>query len=227
MLRLDMSEYSGLGAAERLISQPDGQPSDLIKRIRQRPFVVLLLDEIEKAAPEVFDVLLSVLDEGRLTDRFGRTTTFCSSVIIMTSNLGADSVKSVGFSGQPTRSYESELMSFFRPEFFNRLDATVTFAPLPEEAIRAIARRHLEQLATREGLQRAELKLSWDTPLEQQLAREGVDPRYGARPLLRTIERRVTTPLARWLVENPEIRGGHIHLELDERLKLRIRHQPA
>ena len=130
LIRLDMSEYAGFDAVERLLGPPHGEPSELIRKIRQQPFTVLLLDEIEKAAPDVFDVLLGVFDEGRLTDRFGRVTNFRSALIVMTSNLGADRQTPVGFDATARPRYRDEAMAFFRPEFFNRIDAVVTFHPL-------------------------------------------------------------------------------------------------
>jgi ATP-dependent Clp protease ATP-binding subunit ClpC len=215
LLRLDMSEYAGPGAAERLLTQPDGEPSDLIRKMRQQPFAVLLLDEIEKAAPEVFDVLLSVFDEGRLADRYGRTTTFRSAVIIMTSNLGAGKQETFGFGRGPAVRYDSEAMAFFRPEFFNRIDAVVTFRPLGPETILAITRKELAEIGRREGLARANLRLTWTDQLESHLAKAGFDARYGARPLQRTLETLVVTPLARYLLEHPDLKDAQVCADLD------------
>ena len=215
MIRLDMSEYSGASAAERLIGDPNGEPSDLVKKVRQQPFVVLLLDEIEKAAPEVFDVLLSVFDEGRLTDRYGRTTTFRSAVIIMTSNLGATKAGEMGFDKRSAPAYAKESMAFFRPEFFNRIDAVVQFEALDEQRILAITRKELSQIAEREGLLRAGIRLSWSDRLVSHLAKSGFDVRYGARPLQRTIENLVVAPLSRYLVERSELRNTSLRLDLD------------
>jgi ATP-dependent Clp protease ATP-binding subunit ClpC len=215
MVRLDMSEYTGWRAGERLLSRPDGEPSELIGKVRQQPFVVVLLDEIEKADPEVFDVLLGVFDEGRLTDRFGRVTRFTSAVIIMTSNLGAGKGTAFGFGPAPGVSYESEAMRFFRPEFFNRIDQVVTFGPLDRETIRAITRKELREVAAREGLVRAGVRLDWSERLEDHVAREGFDERYGARPLQRALESLVVTPLARHLLEHPEVRDTTVYLDVD------------
>jgi ATP-dependent Clp protease ATP-binding subunit ClpC len=215
LVRLDMSEYTGYRAGERLMTQPNGEPSELIQKLRQQPFAVVLLDEIEKADPEVFDVLLGVFDEGRLTDRYGRVTSFRSAVIIMTSNLGAGKRDSFGFGSAPPAAYESEAMAFFRPELFNRIDAVVTFAPLEASTIRAITRKELGEIAGREGLARAGLKLTWGERLEEHLAREGFDERFGARPLQRAVESLVVTPLARYLLAHPEVRDRTVHLDLD------------
>jgi ATP-dependent Clp protease ATP-binding subunit ClpC len=216
LLRLDMSEYTGYRAAERLLTQPDGQPSELIKKVRQQPFVVLLLDEIEKADPEVFDVLLSVFDEGRLTDRFGRMTTFRSAVIVMTSNLGSDKAEAFGFGQQPVIPYEGEAMQLFRPEFFNRIDALVRFQPLGAETIRSITQKELTEIARREGIVRRGILLMWSEAVMEHLSRAGFDTRYGARPLQRTVETQVVAPLARYLVEHPEIRDTVVCLDLDD-----------
>ena len=151
LVRLDMSEFAGPGAARRLVLQADGQPSELIRRIRAQPFSVVLLDEIEKAADEVFDMLLGLFDEGRLTDEYGRVAVFRSAVIVMTSNLGADALRTIGFRRDETPAYESEAFSFFRPEFFNRFDEVVTFNALDTVAIRDITRIELEAVSRREG----------------------------------------------------------------------------
>src|SRR5262249_5810538 len=168
----------------RLLGPPQGEPGPLIRRLRQQPFCVLLLDEIEKAAPEVFEVLLGVCDEGRLTDRYGRTTTFRSSVIVMTSNLGAERRETFGFGSRPAP-YADAARDFFRPEFYNRLDAILTFDPLGPDTIRAITLKELGDIGRREGLERARLRLRWSDRLVSWLAREGFDARYGARPLQR------------------------------------------
>ncbi|MBX3747134.1 MAG: ATP-dependent Clp protease ATP-binding subunit [Verrucomicrobiae bacterium] len=205
LVRLDMSEYAGPTAADRLLQRPDGEPAAWIAQVRRQPFSVLLLDEIEKAAPEVFDLLLGLLDEGRLTDRLGRTTTFRSTVVIMTSNLGASAAGALGFGTGGGPAYEAEAMSFFRPEFFNRLDSVVTFSPLPPEVVRRIARLELEGVPEREGMARAGLKMVWDPELEAHLAAVGFDRRYGARPLQRTVEREVVRPLAAFLLKHPDL----------------------
>src|SRR5205823_8091449 len=127
LIRLDMSEYGAFGAAQRLVATPEGDPSELIKKIRAQPFSVVLLDEIEKAAPEVFDVLLGLFDEGRLTDRFGRVTHFRSAIVVLTSNLGVTASSAPGFAIETGPAYDAEVMKFFRPEFFNRLDAVLAF----------------------------------------------------------------------------------------------------
>jgi len=215
LVRLDMSEYSGYGAAQRLTMSADGQVSDFLKRMRRQPFAVVLMDEIEKAAAEVHDVLLGMLDEGRLTDRFGRTTTFLSSVIVMTSNIGAERMAAVGFDGSVQPPFERIAMETFRPEFFNRIDGVVSFQPLAEATIFALARRELQGLCNREGLTKSRLRLEWSDAIVAHLASIGFDPRYGARPLLRAVESKVAAPIARWLLANPGTSDRTIRLELE------------
>jgi ATP-dependent Clp protease ATP-binding subunit ClpC len=216
LVRLDMSEYSSPWAAERLLTTDGRTPSDFVQRMRQQPFVVVLLDEIEKAAPEVFDMLLAVLDEGRLADRYGRTTNFRSAIIVMTSNLGASNQGSIGFTSEPPAPYESAAYGFFRPEFFNRIDALVTFRPLGPEVCLAITRKELHEVARREGLLRADLRLEVSDALVRRLAQDGFDPRYGARPLQRILEARFVSVLSRFLVQHPGLRKATIFADLEE-----------
>jgi ATP-dependent Clp protease ATP-binding subunit ClpC len=215
LVRLDMTEYAGFDAVERLLGPPGGEPGPLIRRLRQQPFCVLLLDEIEKASPEVFDLLLGVCDEGRLTDRFGRTTFFRSCVIVMTSNLGAGAREALGFAPSASPTYADFARDFFRPEFFNRLDAVVSFDPLRAETVRDITRKELAEIAAREGFRRANLRLRWTDQLVEQLAREGFDARFGARPLQRVLERQVVTPLARFLLAHSDLRDAEIVVDRD------------
>jgi len=206
-----MSEYGGFDAVYRLLGPPQGEPGELVKRVRRQPFAVLLLDEIEKAAADVFDTLMGVFDEGRLTDQYGRVTNFRSTIIVMTSNLGAGQSRAVGFSGGETGpAYQEAAMRFFRPEFFNRMDQVVTFRPLKPEGVKAITRRELDAIAKREGLMRGGVKVAWSDALVEHLAGIGFDPRYGARPLQRAVEREVVAQLARWLLEHFVKDGGTV-----------------
>ncbi len=214
LVRLDMSEYAGGAATFRLLDDGRGGPAPWIARVRRQPFCVVLLDEIEKAAPEVFDVLLSVLDEGRLTDRFGRVTWFRGALILLTSNLGAGATGVSGFSSGPVTDYRSEVARHFRPEFFNRLDSVVTFRALASADVEAIVAKELRDLAGREGLSEAGLRLRWTDALVRWIAREGYDARFGARPLQRALERRVVTPLARWRLAHPTVRDRTLELDL-------------
>jgi ATP-dependent Clp protease ATP-binding subunit ClpC len=176
---------------------------------------VLLLDEIEKASPDIFDILLGVFDEGRLTDAWGRLTWFRSAVIIMTSNLGAGAAEPFGLSKTAPTAYDSEAAGFFRPEFYNRIDSVVTFDPLSAEVVRAITAKELAGLAAREGFAKSNLKLTFTDRLIDHLAQIGFDPRYGARPLQRAIEQTVVTALARWLIDHPGVRNATLNVDLD------------
>jgi ATP-dependent Clp protease ATP-binding subunit ClpC len=216
LLRLDMSEYGDAGAAERLITRANGEPSALIQRLREQPFVVVLFDEIEKADAAVFDVLLSVFDEGRITDRFGRTTSFRSAIIIATSNIGADKGASIGYDRRNARAFATEVMAFFRPEFFNRLDAVVGFRALDEDSVLAITRKELADIVEREGVSAANTKIIWTETLIHHIAKQGYDPRYGARPLQRTIEQMIVAPLARYLLDQPTSKGKTLRADLQD-----------
>ena len=204
MIRFDMSEYATAAAVERLIGGAYTAQGLLTQKVRDQPFMVVLLDEFEKAHPALFDVLLQVLGEGRLTDGAGRVADFTNAVVIMTSNLGAESFRraAVGFGGTEAAAvaaglhFEREVKAFLRPEMFNRLDRIVPFAPLSPETISRIARREIDRLSQRDGLRLRDLKLAVSAAATEHLAAGGYDPRYGARPLKRAIERQLVAPLA-------------------------------
>lgn len=217
IIRLDMSEYNLSGSASRLLTKSNGEPSDLIRKVREKPFSVVLFDEVEKADAQVFDVLLGLFDEGRLADRFGRVTNFTSTVVIMTSNLGAERFAKgdIGFSENENISNEKEIKTFFRPEFFNRLDAVVQFKPLDKKSLYQITEKEILEVAKREGLTEKGIKLVWNQDVIEFLAEKGFDPRYGARPLQRTIETLLTSPLAEFLLENPKLKDVNISVNLE------------
>lgn len=203
MIRFDMSEYSHPAAVERLIGGAYASQGLLTQKVRDQPFMVVLLDEFEKAHPALFDVLLQVLGEGRLTDAAGRVADFSNAVLIMTSNLGAESFRSAafGFSGEATavtakRHFERAVQTFLRPEMFNRLDRIVPFAPLSAETIGQIARRELKRISHRDGLRLRDVRIEVSDDAVARLAEGGYEPRYGARPLKRAIERNLVAPLA-------------------------------
>lgn len=200
LVRLDMSEYQSWGAVDRLLMTSQGEPALWIQRLRTWPLGVLLFDEFEKAAPEVFDCLLSAFDEGRITDRFGRTTTLCGTIIVLTSNVGANQSASTGFVNDQSRRYARALEQTFRPEFLNRLDAITTFQPLSRETTRLIVEKELRAINDRPAMRERQLELRWPSELVDQLAEVGFDPALGARPLQRAIERVVVAPLAKWLL---------------------------
>jgi len=227
LLRVDMSEYSSWDAADRLVRKATGGPSDFLTKVRSQPFRVVLLDEIEKAHADVFDLLLGLLDEGRLSDRFGRTTNFRSTIIIMTSNLGVTSRSAVGFDSstdglsdgpshqQRSQGFEKSIRAFFRPEFFNRIDQVVTFNSLNREVCRAIIEKQLGEMSSREGLLSRRINLQWTPTLVDRLTTIGFDSRYGARPLNREIEARITAPLARFLVANLALKDVTLSLDFE------------
>jgi ATP-dependent Clp protease ATP-binding subunit ClpC len=225
MIRVDMGEYLGPDALARLLGDGDGSGL-LPAQVRRQPFCVLLLDELEKAHPVVFDALLGVLGEGRLSDADGRFTDFRNAVIVMTTNLGADTLRSrVGFGGGDEGSdaetvrlhYLAEAQRFFRPEFFNRIDDLIVFRPLGAEAIQAIVRREVHKLSRREGLLRRDIDLHVTDDALDLLAAEGLDPRLGARPLKRTIERRLAVPAASWLASHRQANPTRVRVDVDPR----------
>ncbi|HMO14270.1 MAG TPA: AAA family ATPase [Pirellulaceae bacterium] len=214
LIRLDMSEYSGVGSAQRLLTKPDGTTSELVEQIRLNPFSVVLLDEIEKAAFEVFDALMNVFDEGYMLDPLGRETNFCSSVFVLTSNLGAQTADSIGFESQSTDLYAREVRRFFRPEFFNRLDGVLNFNHLTMRDIERITLLDVQKVAQREGLEKRNIRLSCSDKVITWLANRGYDRRLGARPLQRTIEAHIVTPIAHYLAENPQAKNQELRLVL-------------
>ena len=204
MIRIDMSEYVDRRAVDRLIGGSLATEGLLTAKIREQPFSVVLLDEFEKAHASFFDLLLQVLGEGRLTDATGRVASFANAIVLMTSNLGVDSFGRArpGFQSADDRLAQSErhfvdrVQEFVRPEFFNRIDRIVPFAPLDRTTIRAIARRELDKVRSRDGIRHRRLELEVDPAVVDFLAECGYEPRYGARPLQRAIDRRLVTPLA-------------------------------
>ena len=200
LFRIDMSEFQHPYQLTRLIGSDRKNPGKLIQHVRNRPFSVILLDEIEKADSSFFDVLLTVLDEGRFVDAFGRVTDFRNTIIVMTSNLGAADKASMGFVADQTRSEEMAVRAFFRPEFYNRIDKVLVFQPLGREAIRDIARRELKAVEQREGVVKRGLKLEFSEALVDFIGDVGFSPRYGARPLQRAIESYVVAGMSRFLL---------------------------
>ncbi len=216
LIRLDMSEFQHPGQVERLIGSNQGEPGKLVQQVREKPFAVILLDEIEKAHHSIFDLLLTVLDEGILYDAYGRATDFRNTILVMTSNLGVGQSRSVGFSRAVETNFSSSVRAFFRPEFFNRIDAVVAFSALSAETIEKITRKELVDLLSREGLQKRNMKVSFSEPLITHLAEQGFHPDYGARPLQRAIERMVISTLARYLSQHPPIQNQTLRMDLKD-----------
>jgi len=211
LIRLDMSEFQHAGQIERLVGS-GGDPGPLVGRLRERPASVVLLDEIEKADPAFFDALLTVLDEGVLVDAYGRSTDFRSAIVVMTTNLGTRRGGSLGF-GEAVPDLTGEIRSFFRPEFFNRIDQVVQFRPLGPDAVRTIARLELAALAKREGFAKRKIALEFGDALVAWIADVGFDPVYGARPLQRAVEKEIVGPLARWLLSAKKVDGKTVRVE--------------
>lgn len=224
LIRLDMSEFGGPGSADRLMGTYAEEPTPLVRGIRTQPFSVVLLDEIEKAAPEVFDLFMGIFDEGRYTDPFGRLTHFQSSVIIMTSNLGVTRRGSPGFhaGGTSAEDFRKAVMDFFRPEFFNRMDAIVPFTPLSPETFKDIALKEVDDLRNRETFLLRKLQLEVSPAILDRLLERGYDPKLGARPLQRALEEVVTSPVARYLALHPKLSNATLQLDLTPEGRTRI-----
>lgn len=217
MVRIDMSEFMEKHSVARLIGAPPGyvgyeEGGYLTEAVRRRPYSVLLLDEVEKAHPDVFNILLQVLDDGRLTDGQGRTVDFRNTVVVMTSNLGSHIIqdKAGEENYEAMKAAVMEVVgSHFRPEFINRVDEVVVFHPLAENQIQGIARIQVDALGKR--LQDQEMALKLDEKVMELLAEVGYDPVYGARPLKRAIQRMIENPLAQRLLKGDFVPGDTIH----------------
>jgi ATP-dependent Clp protease ATP-binding subunit ClpB len=219
MTRLDMSEYSERHSVARLIGAPPGyvgyeEGGQLTESVRRKPFGVVLLDEIEKAHPEVFNLLLQIMDDGRLTDGKGRTVNFKNTILIMTSNLGSDKWKE----NVKTEAVANEVMEIinqtFRPEFINRLDQIVLFERLSPAMMAKIVEIQLKRVTTR--LQKQKIALIFSQKVKEFLAKEGYDPTFGARPLKRAIQEKVLNPLALLMVEGKIKEGQKVRVGLEK-----------
>jgi ATP-dependent Clp protease ATP-binding subunit ClpC len=231
MIRFDMSEFQERHTVSRLVGAPPGyvgyeEAGQLSEAVRRRPYSVLLFDEIEKAHPDVFNILLQILDDGRLTDAQGRAVDFKNTIVIMTSNIGADRIQEYARTGGDFDQLKEELMDIlrgsFRPEFINRIDEIIVFRALTDEQIADITKLLLDRLARRLRAQRIEVE--FDEEAIKLLAREGFDPEFGARPLRRTIQRLVENELSRMVlggsVEEGDkvtvtVRGDDLHFEVE------------
>jgi len=230
MIRVDMSEYMEKHSTARLVGAPPGyvgydEGGQLTEKVRRKPYSVILLDEIEKAHPDVFNILLQVLDDGRLTDSKGRTVDFRNTVVIMTSNVGASMIKkntTLGFTtGDTERKYQDmkdkvmdELKKSFRPEFLNRIDEVIVFHSLEEEHIEQIVSLMTEELRKRLKEQSIDFQLTDDA--KKILAKEGFDPAYGARPLRRAIQRHIEDRLSEELLKGNISKGDTVNIESED-----------
>ena len=221
MIRIDMTEYMEKHAVSRLIGAPPGyvgyeEGGQLTEAVRRRPYSVILFDEIEKAHPDVFNILLQILDDGRLTDSHGRTVDFRNTVIILTSNLGSPLILEGLQKGWPYERIRDEvfkvLQQHFRPEFLNRLDEIVVFRPLTKEQIRQIVEIQLSYLRARLAEKRISLELT--EAAKDFLAERGYDPVFGARPLRRVIQRELETPLAQKILAGEVKEGDRVQVDV-------------
>jgi ATP-dependent Clp protease ATP-binding subunit ClpB len=215
MVRIDMSEYQEKHTVSRMVGAPPGyvgyeEAGQLTEAVRRHPYAVVLLDEIEKAHPEVLNVLLQLLDDGRLTDGKGRTVDFKNTVVIMTSNLGSQYLAEEVTEGTRRRVME-ELREHFRPEFLNRIDEIIFFHALDRDHMKKIIDIQLAGLTKR--LEERKIRVQLTDAAREQLVREGYDPTYGARPLKRTIQRRVLDPLAMRVLEGEFVEGDAVEVD--------------
>jgi ATP-dependent Clp protease ATP-binding subunit ClpB len=227
LIRLDMSEYMEKHSVSKLVGAPPGyvgheEGGSFTETVRHRPYSVILFDEIEKAHPEVFNILLQILDNGRLTDSKGRVVNFRNTVIILTSNIGAqyiDKMERLGFNSENSVESDykeaktkvmSSLKEFFRPEFLNRLDDVIIFDVLSKEVIRQIVDIQID--IVRKRLASKNMKLTLSKEAVEYLAKEGYNPQYGARPLKRLIQDKILNPVAHFMIAKGLMTGGDINV---------------
>jgi len=222
MVRIDMSEYMEKYAVSRLVGAPPGyvgyeEGGQLTEAVRRRPYAVVLLDEIEKAHPDVFNLLLQVLEDGRLTDSQGRVVDFKNVLIIMTSNVGSSAIFELA-AKDPKKAREqamAALRELFRPEFLNRIDDIVMFKPLGKDQIERIIEMQMRNLTKR--LAERQLTIELTSAAKALLFREGYDPAYGARPMKRAIQRLIQDPLALKLLDGEVKPGDNVLVDADSK----------
>ena len=228
MIRVDMSEYMEKHSVSKMIGSPPGfdEGGQLTEKIRRHPYSVVLFDEIEKAHPDVFNILLQILEDGILTDAQGRRVDFKNSIIIMTSNVGASGLmqkaSALGFGGDDTPKSEearihervmASLRDTFKPEFLNRIDEIIVFSKLSDNEIKQIASLMLKSVEKR--LETMNISISFDDDVIALLAREGTDPVYGARPMRREIQRRIEDALSTEILDGKIAAGDNVQCRLD------------
>lgn len=230
IVRLDMSEYMERHEVSKMIGAPPGyigygEGGQLTEKVRHNPYTVVLLDEVEKAHPDVFNMLLQILEDGQLTDAQGRTVSFRNTILIGTSNLGTEALtpekRPIGFIKSEIPNYQEakglvmhEVKKFFKPEFLNRLDDVIVFHYLEKDHMRQIASMFVQELAQRMSVR--DITLQVDEDVIDKLAKDGFDPVYGARPLRRQVERQVENPLAMKMVKSECPEGSHVHIALKD-----------
>jgi ATP-dependent Clp protease ATP-binding subunit ClpB len=231
LVRIDMSEYMEKHTVARLVGAPPGyvgyeEGGQLTEAVRTHPYTVILFDEVEKAHPDVVNVLLQLMDDGRLTDGQGRTVDFRNSVVILTSNLGTDELAPSLTASEQRAVIDRSLRAHFRPEFLNRLDEVVVFHPLGAREIASIVGLQIAQVEARLADRRIELKVT--EAAKKLLATEGFDPTFGARPLKRTIQRLVVDPLTTRLLAGEVPDGSHVEVGAKgSEVVLSVRRGPA
>jgi ATP-dependent Clp protease ATP-binding subunit ClpB len=219
MIRIDMSEYSEKHSVARLVGAPPGyvgyeEGGQLTEAVRRRPYSVVLLDEVEKAHPEVFDILLQVLDDGRLTDGQGRTVDFRNTILILTSNLGSQFIADASLSAAAKHdAVMNAVRASFKPEFLNRLDDVIVFSALSTSELTEIVSLQVARLASRLASRRLDLKVT--DAAKDWLARTGFDPIYGARPLRRLVQSAIGDQLARALLSGEITDGDKVIVDVD------------
>jgi ATP-dependent Clp protease ATP-binding subunit ClpB len=232
LIRVDMSEYMEKHSVSKIIGAPAGyvgyeEGGQLTEQVRHRPYSVILFDEIEKAHPEVFNILLQVLDNGRLTDAKGRVVNFKNTIIVLTSNIGAqyiDKMERIGFTTSLDKNEDyvqakdkvlGSLKDFFRPEFLNRLDDIIVFDILTEDSIKKIVGLQIE--IVKERLAGKEIRLEVSQAVLNYLGKEGYNPQYGARPLKRLIQNKILTPVASFMIAQGMLKGGSVSVGINEK----------
>ncbi|HWJ49214.1 MAG TPA: AAA family ATPase, partial [Candidatus Udaeobacter sp.] len=225
LVRIDMSEYMEKHSVARLIGAPPGyvgyeEGGQLTEQVRRRPYAVVLFDEIEKAHPDVFNVLLQIMDDGRLTDGKGRVVDFKNTIIIMTSNIGsqllqADGIRSDAEFELAAQQVQNLLHSHFKPEFLNRVDDIIVFRPLGKEQLVKIIELRLEDV--RRLLADRKISLELTDAAKDLLFTQGYDPNFGARPLKRSIQRLIQDPLALKILDGEVLHGDHVVVDADKK----------
>jgi ATP-dependent Clp protease ATP-binding subunit ClpA len=220
MIRLDMTEYQNVSDIHRLIGAPSEDPGYLAPKVRENPFAALLLDEIEKAHPNILNLFLQVLDEGFLTDGWGRKLSFRNNIVIATSNAGADLIRKIVAGGQDANSRKEEILDYlqtsgiFKPEFLNRFDGIVMYHPLTKENLLQIATLQMNNLNKR--LAEKKISIAVSQPLLEKIVELGYQPEYGARAMKRVIQDKIEGAISKKILAGEVKSGDVIEIKADE-----------